>query len=297
MVEVLSHLQFFDRHKEPKLKSLHICEGPGGFIEAFHSMAESKKRIVTSSHTMTLKSTHHMIPGWRRATQFLQKHPMVHLIYGPTRTGNIYEPCNQDECVTSVGGGGAQLVTADGGFDFSEDFTNQEKTIVRLLVSSAIIMLRAVAVEGDIVLKVFDCNSQVTRDLIYLLASCFSSWSLYKPVTSRPCNSEWYFLGKSALYVVRREPILHILTSLRDRLAVTPSCSYTRLLATNPIDDLLVRLQAERCEKQMQALKEVLAFCKNKDEIPESVLWDRQRVRTIQWCHYFRMPTEFRLPN
>ena len=81
MVEVLTHLQFFDRHKDPKLKSLHICEGPGGFIEAFHSMAESKKRIVTSSHTMTLKSTHHMIPGWRRATQFLQKHPMVHLIY------------------------------------------------------------------------------------------------------------------------------------------------------------------------------------------------------------------------
>jgi 23S rRNA U2552 (ribose-2'-O)-methylase RlmE/FtsJ len=297
MVEVLTHLQFFDRHKEPKLKSLHICEGPGGFIEAFHSMAESKKRIISSSHTMTLKSTHHMIPGWRRATQFLQKHPMVHLIYGPTRTGNIYEPCNQEECVTAVGAGGAQLVTADGGFDFSEDFTNQEKTIVRLLVSSAIILVRTVATEGDIVLKLFDCNSQVTRDLVYLLASCFGSWSLYKPVTSRPCNSEWYFLGKSALFGGRREPVLHLLTTLRDRLAEEPPGSYTRLLANNPIDDLLVRLQEERCEKQMQSLKEVLAFCKNKEEVPESILWDRQRVRTIQWCHYFRMPTEFRLPN
>jgi 23S rRNA U2552 (ribose-2'-O)-methylase RlmE/FtsJ len=292
MVEILTHLQFFDRHKDPKLKSLHICEGPGGFIEAFHSMAETKKKIIQSSHAMTLKSTHQMIPGWRRATQFLQKHPAVHIVYGPTKTGNIYEPINQDECVNIVGNSGAHLVTADGGFDFSDDFQNQEKTILRLLVSSALILLRTVAIEGDIVLKLFDCNSRVTRDLIYLMASCFSSWTLYKPVTSRPCNSESYFIGRSA--VRTRTPVISILTRLRDSLAKDPIPTYTALLEKNPIDADIQNLQNERCERQIQALKEVLAFCK-KENVNHTALWESQRQRTIQWCYYFRMPTEFRL--
>jgi cap2 methyltransferase len=299
MVELLTQLQFFDRHKDPKLRSLHICEGPGGFIEAFHYMADSKKHRVASSHAMSLKSTNQMIPGWRRATQFLQSHPMVHLIYGPTKTGNIYEPCNQDECVSAVGPGGAHLVTSDGGFDFSEDFQNQEKTILRLLVSSALILLGSVAKDGDIILKVFDCNSAVTRDVLYLLASCFTSWTLYKPATSRPCNSEWYFLGKSAIYKDLRKPILDVLILLRDALSLNEisSVPYKKLLETNPLESILLRLQEERCEKQMQALKEVLAFCKNKDSINQSALWDSQRNRTVQWCYYFRMPTEFRLSN
>jgi 23S rRNA U2552 (ribose-2'-O)-methylase RlmE/FtsJ len=288
MVEMLTHLQFFDRHKEVKLKSLHVCEGPGGFIEAFQYMAEDKKRIVQTSFGMTLKSTHAMIPGWRRATQYLQKHTNVQLLYGPTRTGNIYEPVNQDECAKAVGQSGAQLVTADGGFDFSDDFHAQEKTILRLLVSSSIILLRSVAVEGDIVLKLFDCNSPVTRDLIALLATCFQQWTLYKPITSRPCNSEWYFMGKSAIR--NRQHVIQLLSKVRDGLAQEPPVCYTRLLTTNPLEQHLTQLQKDRVEKQMEALKEVLSFCKNKDTTDQHAMWNRQRTGCIQWCSSFRMP-------
>ena len=49
MTEMLHHLQFFDRHKETKLKSLHICEGPGGFIESFLQCAEDRRRTVAAS--------------------------------------------------------------------------------------------------------------------------------------------------------------------------------------------------------------------------------------------------------
>jgi len=286
MVEILTHLQFFDRHKEIKLKSLHICEGPGGFIEAFHSMAENKHRGIQNSYAMTLRSTHTMIPGWRRATNFLQKHPNIHLLYGPTKTGNIYEPVNQDECVKVVGNG-AQLVTADGGFDFSDDFHAQEKSIIRLIISSSLILLRAVAFEGDIVLKLFDCNSPMTRDIISLLSSCFISWSLYKPVTSRPCNSEWYFIGKSAIR--NRQPVVSILEKIRDGLALEPPVSYQRILSVNPLDDFLKQLQEKRCVKQMEALKQVLSFCHNKDSISQETLWSNQKKACIEWCDSFRI--------
>lgn len=292
MVEILTHLDFFARHKQPKLKSLHICEGPGGFIEAFHTLAERYQRTVQHSYAMTLKSTHVMIPGWRRATQFLQKHPQIELLYGPTKTGNIYEPCNQDACVEAVGTGGAHFVTSDGGFDFSDDFQAQEKNMVRLLVSSACILLRSVAVDGDMVLKVFDCNSQVMRDFIAILASCFQSWTLYKPVTSRPCNSEWYFCGKSAYR--NRQSAVSILTSVRDMLHEEDQCELTQLLESNPIDEIIRTLQANRCTVQMKALNEVLSFCENHTNINQTELWNQQREPTIWWCSTFKMPTEFR---
>lgn len=288
MIEMMYHLQFFERHKIVKLRSLHICEGPGGFVEAFHYLADEKKRIIQQSYGMTLKSTHTMIPGWRRASSFLQKHKNIQLLFGPTRTGNIYEPCNQDDCVQSVGMNGAHLVTSDGGFDFSEDFHAQEKTILRLLVCSALILIRSVAVEGDIILKLFDCNSPFTRDIITILASCFSHWTLYKPVTSRPCNSEWYFLGKSA--VRTRTTAIQLLTTIRDGLSQEPPIQYTRILKQNTLEDFLRNLQVQRCEKQKQSLEHVLDFCHTKDTVSFDKLWNQQKKACVDWCVAFHMP-------
>jgi 23S rRNA U2552 (ribose-2'-O)-methylase RlmE/FtsJ len=293
MIEMLQILQFFDRHKPAKFKTLHICEGPGGFMEAFTSLAEYNKRKIQACYGMTLKSTHTMIPGWRRANTFLQKNPHIQLLYGPTKTGDIYIPENQQACHEAVGNLGAHLVTSDGGFDFSDDFHAQEKKIFKLLVSSAIILLECVANEGDIILKFFDCNSQATCDLLALLASCFKSWTLYKPVTSRPCNSEWYFLGKSAF--LHRESILKILKQVRDGLAAEPPVEYTTLLSHNSLIPILQTLQENRVDLQVKALKEVLAFCKVKETLNLDELWKSQILACAKWCYTFHMPTNVRI--
>lgn len=293
MIEMLYHLDFFERHKNPKLKSLHICEGPGGFIEAFHYLAEQKNRIVLASYAMTLRSTHVMIPGWKRASQFLQKHTNIQLLFGPKKTGDIYDPENQKACLDAVGRGGAHLVTADGGFDFSDDFVNQEKNILRLIVCSSIILLECVAHEGDIVLKMFDCNSNVTRDIVRIISSCFVNWTLYKPVTSRPCNSEWYFIGKGAHR--DRSAAIQFLKQVRDGLAQDPPQSYSQLLSSNCLNECLKEMQIKRCEKQKKALTEVLSFCRENQSIDQAQLWEAQRNMTISWCHSFRMPSEFKL--
>jgi cap1 methyltransferase len=297
MIEMLHHLEFFERHKNPKLKSLHICEGPGGFIEAFHYLAEEKNRIILASHAMTLRSTHVMIPGWKRASQFLQKHTNINLLFGPKKTGDIYDPENQKACLEAVGQSGAHLVTADGGFDFSDDFVNQEKNILRLIVCSCIILLECVAHEGDIVLKMFDCNSIVTRDIVRIMSSCFVNWAMYKPVTSRPCNSEWYFIGKGA-HRDRTTAIL-FLKKVRDGLAQEPPLTYSQLLSSNSLNDYLKEIQMKRSEKQKMALLDVLTFCKENPIIDSATdqtrLWESQRNMTISWCHSFRMPSEFKL--
>lgn len=298
MTEILSQCGFFERHKQPKLRSLHVCEGPGGFIESFLYQAEVHKRIVTTSHAMTLKSTHHMIPGWRRATQFLQKHKQITLLYGPSRSGDIYERENQEVCVEAAHEQslGAMLVTGDGGFDFSGDFYAQEKSMFRLLVCSALILLRSVAPEGDCVLKLFDVQSPATRDLITLMAACFKQWTLYKPATSRPCNSEWYFIGRGALSAQSREPLMITLERVRDWLEREETLR--QIWKVNPLEDLLRRLQEERIQKQSAALKRVLAFCREEHDAQTcEALWNQNRIPSIQWCYAFRMPTTFRIQD
>jgi 23S rRNA U2552 (ribose-2'-O)-methylase RlmE/FtsJ len=289
MIEILQVTQFFERFsKVSKLRSLHLCEGPGGFIEAFLYKANEVHKLVQVSYGITLRSTHQIIPGWRRATPFLQKNPNVKLIYGPTTTGDIYEPENQNYLAELCSTQKMHLVTADGGFDFSDDFHAQEKMIFRLLVCSSIIALQTLATDGDFVLKLFDIQSQVTRDFITLLGSCFKSWTLYKPVTSRPCNSEWYFLGKSAL--LHRTPILQQFIYYRDKLA--EGHTFTKLLdGDNPKEDYLQNLQKERMVRQSIALQEVLTYCETTDREPLRVpLWDAQIQPSRQWCEVFRMP-------
>lgn len=298
LTEMLQILDFFGRHKQPKLRSLHVCEGPGGFIESFLSEAETHKKLVSVSHAMTLKSTHHMIPGWRRATQFLQKHKQITLLYGPSRSGDIYERENQEVCVEAAKTNslGATLVTGDGGFDFSEDFYAQEKSMFRLLVCSAVILLQGVAQEGDFVLKLFDIQSPATRDLLTLLAACFQQWTLYKPATSRPCNSEWYFLGRGAISPPARKPFVDSLCRVRDWLETQDTIR--QIWTSNPLESLLRTLQEERMQRQIIALKRVLTFCHEPiDKITLDTLWAHQRIPCIQWCYTFRIPTNFRLKD
>jgi 23S rRNA U2552 (ribose-2'-O)-methylase RlmE/FtsJ len=290
MIEILQVTKFYERmQRVPKLRSLHLCEGPGGFIEAFLYKAEENHKLIQASYAITLKSTHQMIPGWRRATPFLQKHPNVKLVYGSTGTGDIYEKENHVYLSNLCGKQKVHLVTADGGFDFSDDFQAQEKMIFKLLVCSSLIALQTIAQDGDFVLKIFDIQSQVTRDFITILGSCFREWTIYKPVTSRPCNSEWYFLGKSA--ILNKQLVILFLMGLRDRLE--SNHTFTKLLPENPKEEFLQTLQKERMVKQSLALQEVLTYCENTDrESLNKSLWDSQVQPSKQWCETFKLPLQ-----
>jgi 23S rRNA U2552 (ribose-2'-O)-methylase RlmE/FtsJ len=289
MIEILHVMNFFERNKKTvKLKSLHLCEGPGGFIEAFLYKAAEYHRQVNVSYAMTLRSTHQMIPGWRRATPFLQKHPNVKLIYGATGTGDIYEELNQEYIYNLCKNQNIKLVTADGGFDFSDDFQAQEKMIFLLLLCSSIIALKSLSQDGDFVLKVFDIQSQLTRDFLTILGSCFNSWTLYKPVTSRPCNSEWYFLGRSAVH--NRQNVISLFENLY-RIFKNGEC-LTRILSDNSKNEFLLGIQKDRIIKQSSSLEQVLLYCENpKREEMNKTLWDSQIQPSKFWCEYFKIPS------
>ena len=196
MIEMLHITKFFQKfHKIPYLRSAHVCEGPGGFIQAFLEEASRRNKKVDLSLAMTLRPHQAQIPGWKRAANFLKRHPEVIITYGADTTGDIYSLENQASFVHELGTKKAHLFTADGGFDFKMDYKRQEQIAYRLIVSSFAIAFESLAIHGVCIIKLFDTFGNATHELLAFVSCCFKEWTLYKPAMSRPCNSERYFIG------------------------------------------------------------------------------------------------------
>ena len=97
LIEMLHVMQFFEElpKQNPKLRTAHVAEGPGGFIQAVVELASRHKKLLSKATAMTLRPTDPHVPGWRRAAGFLHHHKEVKLIYGADNTGNVYNMENQ----------------------------------------------------------------------------------------------------------------------------------------------------------------------------------------------------------
>ncbi len=287
MIEILYLFHFFTLFTKqiPKLRTAHVCEGPGGFIEAFYERCDREKRNVGSVTAMTLKPTSNNIPGWRRANYFLQKHREIKLHYGPTGTGDIYERENQKSFI-ETSKPGVHLYTADGGFDFSVDYDEQEKQVFHLLVCSASIGLQVLVPGGCFVLKLFDITSPHTKILIGVLSRCFREWMLYKPATSRPCNAERYFLGKGFRGLTPN--LVEVLDTFQRESAKGryPLCS---TFFTESESSYLNSHYQEQLQSQINFLKRGLEFVKNPSLWKESV--EDNFKKSLEWCSVFQVPT------
>lgn len=294
MIEILIVMDFFKRHstgngvtRKPTLKSAHVCEGPGGFIEALLHLSQKNNVILENAWAMTLKPTKTNIPGWKRAYHFLRKSPMVHIEYGADETGDIMVPVNQGAFLEKARSK-CHIFTADGGFDFSEHYGTQEEEVLPLLVSSSLIGLQCLLRGGDFILKVFDTESKATMDLLALLASCFDHWTLYKPGLSRPCNAEKYFLGRG----FRSAPgwILKTLVEIRNAYA----CGFKHM--SSIFSSLPEQVQADInglkndfLDQQVGALRYAIS---KKDEWNEGheKQWKEIQDHSIHWCRQFQIP-------
>ncbi len=289
MIEMLQVAQFFDRlpKNTQKLRSSHVAEGPGGFIEAFLEKASTHRINVQKSYAITLKPTNNHIPGWRRSYQFLQKHPEVKIHYGADGTGDIYTPENQASFIQLHDPLRAHVFTGDGGFDFSTDYENQEKSVFPLLVSSALIGLQVLNADGLFILKLFDVYSSATHYLIRAITLCFKEWCLYKPATSRPCNSERYLLCRGF-----RKPLSHSLQALQTmqrnwkESQTFPQAEVYQFFTEKEKAYLSTHIDTF-AKRQMENLEKTIQL----GDTPVSQYdWKEQAQKAYQWCSEFRVP-------
>ena len=291
MIEMLQVSQFFERlpKNSQKIRSTHVAEGPGGFIEAFLEKAESNRLKVQRSYAITLKPTDNHVPGWRRSHQFLQRHSEIKIHYGVDGTGDIYVPENQISFIQLHDSFKSQLFTGDGGFDFSTDYENQEKSIYPLLIASALIGIQVLASDGTLILKLFDVYSSVTQYFLRAVTACFKEWCLYKPATSRPCNSERYLIcrGFRKAYPF----VIHILMTLQTRwrqFQNIPQVDFFEFFTEQEKAYLQTHIQSFSTH-QIENLQKTLDL---QDTPPSQFQWKEQYANALRWCSEFRVPSQ-----
>lgn len=177
------------------INSFHLAEGPGGFIEAtVNSRCNPSDRYIG----MTLIDTafDSRIPSWKKSDVFLSSNSTtVSIETGADGTGNLMSVDNFDYC-TKKYGGQMDFITADGGFDFSNCFDDQETKILPLIFAQTCFALSMQSRGGNFVLKIFDIFHAATIDVLYLLSCAYAETYVCKPVTSRSGNSERYIVCK-----------------------------------------------------------------------------------------------------
>lgn len=288
MMEILQLTRYFDdRTTTLSLHTAHVCEGPGGFIEACFEMASRHKMKIRQAHAMTLRSTKPHIPGWRRAQQFLHQHREVRIDYGADNTGNILLKENRDTFINNIrrASGQVSIFTADGGFDFTSNYLAQESSIFPLLLASIYCGFSVLAPNGIFVLKVFDFYSPATLELLSYLCASFNRWTIYKPASSRPCNSEQYFIGQG-FRGINEEGL-----AMLDRLIEFGKMP-KQLFSDATINSDLLTQQSLMLNKQLSFLhqsQQLAAFWNTTaptgDVLKE--LWRGSRVNAIDYCRLF----------
>lgn len=218
MVEIIDtfHLDF-GKHA---IKTFHLAEGPGGFIQAIvnarrieyavnqeyeSSDKPAEPPFLDASHdtytgmTILRDTGDANIPGWKSSAEFLAGNPNVSIETGSDGTGNILSLENFHCCVEKYGLHSMDFITADGGFDFSMDFNRQENSIADLLFAQIAYAICLQKKGGHFVLKIFDAFMPHTVDLLYILSTHYAEVFMTKPHTSRYANSEKYIVCKHFL--------------------------------------------------------------------------------------------------
>ncbi|MCO5605747.1 hypothetical protein L7F22_059931 [Adiantum nelumboides] len=181
---------------EPKLLSAHICEGPGGFIQAVRMLRSQGTKCKEGTKTESLLSKMQT----SRIQEFMIKSDKGHVYYGADESGDVTNPVNISSFVQFVlkktGGEKMHLITGDGAFDISDDFSLQEQSHAHLFFCEILLAVQLQCPGGAFVLKVFDCFTETTMALLYILTTLYTTVEIVRPRTSRVCNSERFVVAQ-----------------------------------------------------------------------------------------------------
>ena len=205
----------------PPEVSVHLCEAPGGFVQAAWD-------IAPEAWTWTALSLH--TPGAP-----IPARDLLPMHCGSFHGADVFDV---ESCCRVVPGGAADLVTADGAIEMQH--ANLEEEHLDLLIAQSRVALHALKRGGTFVIKFFEGGRQPTLAWIAWLTNLFGEVSIVKPTSSRPSNSERYLVGRGFLSAVSTLPgidelfvsplWLRDLQRLMDTFAVTQKNALQRAL-------------------------------------------------------------------
>jgi 23S rRNA U2552 (ribose-2'-O)-methylase RlmE/FtsJ len=280
MIEIINHLELLNNYSSQTINTFHLAEGPGGFIEAITYLRNNE---LDRYHGMTLIDPCINVPGWKKTSSFLEKHTNVIIETGATGTGDLLNVNNLQYCHDTYKNK-MDIITADGGFDFSIDFNQQEVLATKLLFAQVSFAIAMQKQNGHFVLKIFDIFTKATIDIIYWLSTLYKQVYIIKPCTSRLANSEKYIICK--YFKGDKHNIINNIISEYSKLN---SISHISSILMFDLDYYYINKVEEYNaifgQQQIENISSTITMfsCKNKNEKIE-LLKKNFIQKCVQWC-------------
>lgn len=196
LIEIVVYFDLLSSFFNKNIKSFHLAEGPGGFIEAMIFIRKRKEDLYYGMTLICEDSKN--IPKWNKLRNKFKFNTSLNYEYGATGNGDLLHQDNFVHCVKKYKNS-MDFITGDGGFDFSLDYEKQEVSSTKLVFAQIMYAIMLQSFGGNFVLKIFDIFHKSTIDLLYLLNTFYSEVIVCKPKTSRFANSEKYIICKNFL--------------------------------------------------------------------------------------------------
>ncbi|XP_003971781.1 cap-specific mRNA (nucleoside-2'-O-)-methyltransferase 1 isoform X1 [Takifugu rubripes] len=242
-----------------------VCAGPGGFSEYILW----RRRWHAKGFGMTLKGP----CDFKLEDFYAAPSELFEPYYGEGGVdgdGDITRPENitafKNFVLENTDKRGLHCLMADGGFSVEGQENIQEILSKQLLLCQFLTALSTLRTGGHFVCKTFDLFTPFSVGLVYLLYLCFERVSLFKPVTSRPANSERYVVcrglkpGSDAV----REYLFRVnlkLNQLRDSdTDVTDVVPLSIIKEDTDFYHSMVNFNESLCAVQIKALAKIHAY-------------------------------------
>ena len=245
---------------------------------------------------MTLVNDDPICPGWKKTRAFLDSHPNVIIENGADKTGNLISLENYLYCAEKYKNK-MDIVTADGGFDFSVDFNHQESMATQLILCEVFYALAIQKSGGTFILKIFDVFHKTTVDILYILSYYYTNVSIIKPYTSRIANSEKYVVCQgfkitdSTLIIEQFAGIFPLIQS--ENGCGSSSAMYSLLpfdhdlYFLNKIEEMNAMVSFQQIENITSTLS-IITNHRNSEKLEQ---YKRANVnKCIAWCEKYDIP-------
>jgi 23S rRNA U2552 (ribose-2'-O)-methylase RlmE/FtsJ len=282
MIEILYNFNFgFQKN----IKSFHLAEGPGGFIEAL-SYFRKNKNDVYYGITLMDNANSNSVPKWSKADYFLSKNPNIIIENGADNTGNLYNKENllyMTKYKNSI-----DFITADGGFDFSIDFNKQEENSLKLIFCEVCFALMLQKKGGSFVLKVFDLYTSASIQIIYLLNYLYEDVIITKPLSSRPANSEKYIICMKFKMVHNLNNILNKFIENYDNYKIS---NILNVALSNIFLEKINEINSIFGQCQIENIVNILNYMMDNNKYEKMEYNKKTHLnKCIKWCKKYNLP-------
>ena len=280
LIEIYYTLDIEKELEPSKNNIFFLAEGPGGFIEAIDYIRSDRK---DNYNAITLLDDNDVgIPGWKKSFNVNNK---VNFEHGVDNKGDLFN-IDTYRYFAEKYEGTMNLVTADGGFNFSSDFNNQENVSSKLILFEVFYGLMLQKSGGTFIIKFYDTFSQISLDIIYLLMHFYSSVYEIKPCSSRYANSEKYVVCKNFRHIgLEKDKFIDIMVNLKNN-NIESLFSYK---IPYYVMSKLEEYNAIFGQQQLESIVNTLSIISNYKNDKLEGIKKQNIMKCINWCIKYKL--------